>query len=314
MRIKIHGFGRKSLALAAGFALLAIVQSAANAQVSLGLDGGDNENTLCVRGGVVGISINDDCSNSDPLHLSEYVKVGPAANQIVLNGADGTATFGAAATFNNASATFNAGLTSSTVTTSSLTVNGPATVNGSSTFNGGVSVQSGNTVNFNGNRLQGVGTPTAGTDAANKQYVDDQNNAQDLAIGNQQTQIDSIVTVNNQQDTRLAAIENVNDSQQIQINQNTADISSLQSNVRDLRQRDNELAEGIAISLALEAPLLRSGQTFAMRGGWGNFDGTNAVGVTAAGAISQNVVMDAGVGWGTSNGTVAGKAGVTVGW
>jgi hypothetical protein len=91
-------------------------------------------------------------------------------------------------------------------------------------------------------------------------------------------------------------------------------ISSLQGDVAHLEDRDRELAEGIAISLALDAPVLRPGQTFALRGGWGNFDGSNAAGVTAAGAISQNVAVDAGVGWGANQGTVAGKAGVTIGW
>ncbi|MCC7253575.1 hypothetical protein [Hyphomicrobium sp.] len=92
------------------------------------------------------------------------------------------------------------------------------------------------------------------------------------------------------------------------------DIAGIQSQINGLIDRDDELAEGIAISLALDAPVLRNGQTFAMRGGWGNFEGSNAAGFTAAGALSQNVVVDAGVGWGTSQGTVAGKAGVTIGW
>lgn len=293
---------------AAGLVLLLAVQSSATAQVRLTPDGGDNENAVCVRGGVVGVAINDDCDKTDPLLLPSQFSVGPSGSETILSASTGTATFNAAATFNNVTATFNAGLNSSVVTTSSLTVNG------STTFNGGVTVQSGQTVNFNGNRLQNVGTPTAATDAANKQYVDDQNNAQNTTIGNQQTQIDSIVTVNEQQDIRLTSIETINASQQVQIDQNSADIFGLQSDVSNLQQRDDELAEGIAISLALDAPLLRSGQTFAMRGGWGNFDGSNAAGVTAAGAINQNVVVDAGVGWGTNHGTVAGKAGVTLGW
>jgi hypothetical protein len=205
-------------------------------------------------------------------------------------------------------------LNSPTFQTGFTTLTGTSTFGSSATFNSSVTVAANQNVNFNGNRLQGVGAPTDDTDAANKKYVDDENTAQNLAIGNQQTQIDSIVTVNNQQDARLTTIENVNASQQVQIDQNAADIFSLQSDVRDLQQRDDELAEGIAIALALDAPLLKNGQTFAMRGGWGNFDGSNAAGVTAAGAITQNVVVDAGVGWGTSQGTVAGKAGVTVGW
>lgn len=302
MRFVNPGIARFVFCAAIGSAIFFGEPSTANAQLIIGADAGDDENTLCVRNGVVGIAINDDCTKSEPLLLPSALRVGPTGSQTILDTATGAATFQATSTF-SATANFNAGLTASS-----------ATVNGTSTLNGNVSVTSGHTVNFNGNKLEGVGDPDADTDAANKKYVDDQNNLQDLSIGNQQTQINSIVTVNNQQNVRLSNIEGVNAAQQIQINENTADILALQSNVQDLQQRDEELAEGIAVSMAIDAPLLRSGQTFAMRGGWGNFDGTHAAGVSAAGAISQNVVVDAGVGWGTSQGTVAGKAGVTIGW
>jgi hypothetical protein len=210
--------------------------------------------------------------------------------------------------------------------------------NGSVTVGGTFTASPGITVDMGGNRVQNVATPTAaspGTDAANKQYVDDQNAAQDsriTAVENvnttQQNQIDDhedrITDVENENVSQQAEIDNntsdisdlqtVTNDQQAQIDANTADIFGLQGDVSDLRDRDGELAEGIAISLALDPPNLRNGQTFAMRGGWGNFDGTNAAGITAAGALNQNVVVDAGVGWGASQGTVAGKAGVTIGW
>jgi len=224
---------------------------------------------------------------------------------------NGTTTIGGTTTFTT-TPTFNAGLTTNGAATfnDGLTTDG-ATVNGASTFNGSVTVQAGQTVNFNGNRLQGVGTPTAATDAANKQYVDSANSAQDAAVAAQfnvqQTQINTIEATNITQQMQIDGLAVASNHLQNQIN-------GLQSDVRGLRERDEELAEGIAIALALDAPVLRSGQTFAMRGGWGNFDGFNAAGVTAAGALSSNVVVDAGVGWGTAQGTVAGKAGVTLGW
>jgi hypothetical protein len=40
------------------------------------------------------------------------------------------------------------------------------------TFNGGMTVAANQTVNMGGNRVQNVGTPIAGTDATNKNYVD----------------------------------------------------------------------------------------------------------------------------------------------
>jgi hypothetical protein len=64
------------------------------------------------------------------------------------------------------------------------------------------------------------------------------------------------------------------------------------------------------------------GQKFAMRAGWGGYDGANAVSFTAAGVLAQNLlrpgygslVLDGGVGFGTQEGEVAGRAGLSVGW
>ncbi len=73
-----------------------------------------------------------------------------------------------------------------------------------------------------------------------------------------------------------------------------------------LQQRDRKLEAGVAISLALEAPDLRPGQTFAVRGGWGSFEGTDALGFSAAGLLgtgmlgpTSSLVVDAGIGVGT---------------
>jgi hypothetical protein len=94
-----------------------------------------------------------------------------------------------------------------------------------------------------------------------------------------------------------------------------------QSQIDALGQRDKELAEGIAISLALAQPMFQPGQSFAMRVGWGNFDGSNAVGVTGAGVLAKNafgpgttVVLDGGIGWGSNENQIAGRAGLTFGW
>jgi hypothetical protein len=97
--------------------------------------------------------------------------------------------------------------------------------------------------------------------------------------------------------------------------------NTLQSQINNLGRRDNELADGIAISVALAQPIFQPGQVFAIRGGWGNFDGSNAFGVTAAGVISKgafgpasSVVVDGGIGTSTQEGLVAGRAGLTLGF
>ena len=95
----------------------------------------------------------------------------------------------------------------------------------------------------------------------------------------------------------------------------------MQSEINALGKRDDELADGIAIALAMAQPVFQSGQTFAMRFGWGNFDSSNAVALTAAGLLSKeslgpgsSVILDGGVGTSTAENMVAGRAGLTFGW
>jgi hypothetical protein len=186
-------------------------------------------------------------------------------------------------------------------------------------MNGGFVVGGNQTVNMGNNRVQNVGNPTAGTDATNKNYVDGLHNLQ-------QTQIDNIVVVNNQQNTRLTNVETVNAQQDARLTvlenglANQADqITAINQSIRGLSNRDRELADGIAISLALAQPIFQPGQTFAIRAGWGNFDGSNALGVSAAGLLAKfnngnTVVLDLGFGGGTRTNVYAGRAGLTLGW
>jgi trimeric autotransporter adhesin len=83
----------------------------------------------------------------------------------------------------------------------------------------------------------------------------------------------------------------------------------------------NKAYDGTAIALAISQPVFLPGQTFAMRAGWGDYQGQSAFGVSAAGVIAHNtfgygstVSLDGGIGVGTNSNSVAGKAGVTVGF
>ena len=113
-------------------------------------------------------------------------------------------------------------------------------------------------ISAEGNRIQDVAAPIAGTDAANKAYVD---------------------------------------------------------------KGVNKAYEGTAIALAISQPVFLPGQSFAMRAGWGGYEGQNAFGVSAAGVVARDVfgygstvALDGGVGVGGNYNGVAGKAGVTIGF
>jgi hypothetical protein len=101
-----------------------------------------------------------------------------------------------------------------------------------------------------------------------------------------------------------------------------SDVAGLQSDINRLGRRDKELTEGIAAIASLAQPILLPGQHFAMRAGWGGYDDANAVGFSAAGVVASNLLgqgrgtltLDGGVGFGTSEGEVAGRAGASIGW
>ena len=95
----------------------------------------------------------------------------------------------------------------------------------------------------------------------------------------------------------------------------------IKHDIRVLEDRDKDLASGIAIAMSLDQPQFQPGQTLAMRVGWGNFDGSSAIGVTAAGIVARgflwptsSLIVDAGVGSGVETSMVAGRAGMSLGW
>jgi hypothetical protein len=92
-----------------------------------------------------------------------------------------------------------------------------AVLNTSTTISGKLTINPGTTIDAGGNRIQNVGAPVAGTDAANKNYVDAavsgvQGNITTLTnqVADQGTRITAVENVNTVQDTRLTSIENVN--------------------------------------------------------------------------------------------------------
>ena len=54
--------------------------------------------------------------------------------------------------------------------------------------------------------------------------------------------------------------------------------------------------------------------TFAMSGGYGNFEGSSAVALSGGLRVSPNVQLNAGLGYGVSHNNMGGRVGVTVSW
>lgn len=304
-------------------ALFAAMTFATPLSAQVVLDNTIGRQPVCTNNGAIFTSGVGDCNDDGGEFQISGISVGPAGSTTTLDGATGNVAINGTFTANKTS-TFNSGVTVNNgnvnIAGGDLFV-GDVRASGFGSFGGGLVVLGPNTVDMGNNRVQGVAAPVEGTDAANKNYVDGK------AAG-QQTQINEIVTVNNAQQSQInsqgeqiGSLETQNAQQQASINELFVRDEAQQSQIKSLQSRDDELAEGIALALSLDAPVFQPGQNFAMRAGWGNFDGANAFGVTAAGVLDRgsfgqnsSVVLDGGVGFGTSQGTVAGKAGLSFGW
>nr|WP_283808419.1 hypothetical protein [Bradyrhizobium sp. AS23.2] len=103
----------------------------------------------------------------------------------------------------------------------------------------------------------------------------------------------------------------------------TAGLTSLQSQVTSLQSQvlDNrtEARTGTAIALAVGSmPALQPGRKFALSGGYGNFQGSNAFGLGATALVydskSYAVVVNAGAGIGLERNVAGGRGAVSVQW
>jgi YadA-like membrane anchor domain len=91
-------------------------------------------------------------------------------------------------------------------------------------------------------------------------------------------------------------------------------VSTLQTNVAVLQTQIKQAFEGTAVAIALGGSALPSDKRFAITTNWGTFRGENAMSLVGQMRLSQNVVLNGGVGAGFAQGGVGGRAGVTVAW
>lgn len=136
----------------------------------------------------------------------------------------------------------------------------------------------------------------------------------------QDTRLDSVETKNVEQDTRLTVVEIVNHQQNNRLDGIDHSLGVINRQIDNLKERDDELAEGIAIASALENPDLYGDLNWALGVNYGNFDGTSAIGVSAIGVVGRDflvpgdsVAVSGALGAGFSEGRVAGRVGVQIG-
>jgi hypothetical protein len=93
---------------------------------------------------------------------------------------------------------------------------------------------------------------------------------------------------------------------------NTRDIASLRSELSNTNEKVDENTEGVALALAMVGGLtLPDGNTYAISGNWGTFEGENALAFGAIARVSKNVYVTGGFGAGLNNGTFGGRAGIS---
>jgi len=95
----------------------------------------------------------------------------------------------------------------------------------------------------------------------------------------------------------------------------SADIANINGQLADLNNRTNKANAGVAMAFAFAGvPTLLPTERFAISGNWGIFEGQNGLAFNAAMRISNNVQLNGGVAYGTSQSIAGGRVGVRVGW
>ena len=93
-----------------------------------------------------------------------------------------------------------------------------------------------------------------------------------------------------------------------------ASTASLNSSVATLNNNMIKAYEGTSVAIALGGGVLPDNKKFAVSANWGGYHGTNAFGATALVRVSDNIVLNGGVGVGFTKGDVGGRVGVTFAW
>lgn len=92
------------------------------------------------------------------------------------------------------------------------------------------------------------------------------------------------------------------------IDRNRADIENLYNELDDLEE---EMSEGIALSMAMQAPAVSQGKRFALSTGGGTYNGESALAGSVGIRLSENWQVNAAAGAGLRTGKFGARAGIT---
>lgn len=95
----------------------------------------------------------------------------------------------------------------------------------------------------------------------------------------------------------------------------SGDISALALRVDGLDDRADVNTDGVAVALAMAGVTgLQSNERFALSANWGHYDSANAFAFSGAARFSQQITINAGLGFGSDTGELGARAGVRMGW
>lgn len=99
------------------------------------------------------------------------------------------------------------------------------------------------------------------------------------------------------------------------INSINSQIAGINARLDDLGQRSNKAFAGVAMAFAMAGvPTVMPNQRFAVSMNWGTFEHQHGLALNAAVRVDNHVQFNAGIGYGTNQSVVGGRAGFVVGW
>ena len=161
-----------------------------------------------------------------------------------------------------------------------------------------------------GTRIDGEATARTAADTALGTRIDGEETARtdaDTALG---TRIDGEATAREAADTAIIArLDRLGPGGTYDDTALTNRVSSLDRKVNEL---ENELSAGVALSLAMQAPMVSQGSKLNLTFGVGTYNGENAFALSFGARVNKRWTINGGFGLGTSERDLGARMGVTI--